>query len=245
MQPFPNPMIIGHRGAAGEAPENTISSFLLAAQQGAHAIELDVNLTCDGEIVVIHDETLERTTSGKGHVNELTLKEIKQYDAGLWFHERFEGETVPTLEEVFERVSSDLIVNIELKGKSEKLEIRLAEILQLWDRVDTVFLSSFRHKKLAKIKRLIPEIRIGLGYRADVVNHLAFAQTFGQELYSLHPHYKLIGLNDIQYAVQNALHVYPYTVNETEDMLMLLKAGASGLITDYPGRMHALLQRWA
>jgi len=109
MQPYPNPLIIGHRGAAGEAPENTLASFLLAVQQGAHAVELDIDLTKDGEIIVIHDDTLDRTTTGKGFISELTLKEIKQYDAGIWYDERFEGEKVPTLEEVFDKLPASTI----------------------------------------------------------------------------------------------------------------------------------------
>lgn len=244
MLDFPNPMIIGHRGAAGEAPENTIASFLLAVQRGAHAVELDVNLSKDGEIIVFHDETLDRTTTGKGYIHELTWNEIKKYDAGIWFHERFEGETVPSLEEVFSKLPASTIINIELKGVSEQLETRLAELLLRWNRVETVFLSSFRHKKLATMKRLIPEIRVGVGYTADVMNHIEFANLFGKGLFSLHPHHKLISKDEIRQSVQHGLRVYPYTVNDPEDMEALLKAGASGLITDFPGRMHTVLQQW-
>jgi len=130
-----------------------------------------------------------------------------------------------------------------VKGNAEQLEERLANLLVRWNRVESVFLSSFRHKKLAKMKQLLPEIRVGLGYTADVVDHIEFAKLFGNGLYSLHPHYQLIGLNEIRQAVDYGLHVYPYTVNEIADMQILLQAGASGIITDYPGRMHQLLQQ--
>ncbi len=244
MLEFPNPMIIGHRGAAGEAPENTIASFLLAVEQGAHAIELDAVLSKDGELIVFHDDTLDRTTTGKGVITDLTWKEIQQVDAGLWFHERFEGERVPSLEEVFAKLPASTIINIELKGMAEQLEERLVDLLVRWDRVESVFLSSFQHKKLAKMKRLIPEIRVGVGYTADVVDHIAFAKLFGDGLFSLHPHHQLIGLDEIRQAVQAGIRVYPYTVNKPDVMQSLLQAGASGLITDFPGRMHTLLQRF-
>ena len=243
MREWPNPMIIGHRGTAGEAPENTMASFLMAVEQGAHAVELDVCLSKDGELMVIHDDTLDRTTNGEGIVAELTAKEIRQYDAGLWFHERFEGEKVPLLEEVFDRLPSDFLINVELKGGQDRLEERLAELLVRRNRVETVFLSSFHHKKLANMKRLIPEIRVGLGYAANVVDHIAFADLFGPGLFSLHPKHGLIGLNEIGQAVERGTHVYPWTVNEPEMMRMLLHANVSGLITDFPGRAHASLQQ--
>ncbi|TBL79591.1 glycerophosphodiester phosphodiesterase [Paenibacillus thalictri] len=238
------PMIIGHRGAAGEAPENTLASFLLAVRQGAHAIELDVQLSKDGELVVIHDDTIDRTTNGKGAVAELTLEELKRYDAGLWYGEQFAGETIPTLAEVFERMPAECVVNVEIKGEMNgELERKLAELLYGSGRMETVLVSSFKHKSLKTLKLIAPEVRVGLGYTGDVIDHIAFAEAFGAEVFSLHPHHKLIGLHEIGLAVSKGIRVYPYTVNGEEDMRKLLQAGASGLITDYPGRMRAVLEQ--
>lgn len=242
MSIFPKPLIIGHRGAAGHAPENTMSSFWMAREYGAQAIELDTTLSRDGELVVIHDNTIDRTTDGKGVVSEMTVKELKQFDAGRWFHPRFEGERIPTLEEVLLQLPEDFIINIEIKGSDGELEERLAKLLVQCDRVETVFISSFRHKSLHYLKRLMPEIKVGLGYTADVVDHIVFAQSFSLPLYSLHPHHALIGLHEIKAAVEQRIEVYPYTVNEPERMETLIAAGASGIITDYPDRMSALLK---
>jgi len=242
MSTFPKPLIIGHRGAAGHAPENTMASFWLAYEFGAHAIELDTTLSADGELVVIHDDTIDRTTDGRGFVDEMTVKELKQYDAGRWYHPRFEGERIPTLEEVLLQLPESFIINIEIKGSSGKLEERLAKLLVQCNRVETVFISSFRHKSLRYLKQLLPEIKVGLGYTADVVDHIAFANNFTPSLYSLHPHHALIGLHEIQEAVDQGIEVYPYTVNDPEKMKTLIEAGASGIITDYPDRMSQLLK---
>lgn len=243
MSTFPKPLIIGHRGAAGHAPENTMASFWLAHEFGAHAVELDTTLSKDGELVVIHDDTLDRTTDGKGAVSEMTVKELKQYDAGRWYHPRFEGERIPTLEEVLLQLPEHFIVDIEIKGSSDgKLEERLAQLLVQCNRVETVFVCSFRHKSLHYLKRLLPEVKVGLGYTADVVDHIVFANNFTLPLYSLHPHHALIGLHEIRAAVEQNIEVYPYTVNDPETMKALIAAGASGIITDYPDRMHELLK---
>ncbi|XID93505.1 glycerophosphodiester phosphodiesterase [Paenibacillaceae bacterium WGS1546] len=242
MSAFPKPLIIGHRGARGHAPENTMASFWLAHEYGAHAIELDTTLSGDGELVVIHDDTIDRTTDGKGAVGEMTVNELKQFDAGRWYHPRFEGERIPTLEEVLAQLPENFIINIEIKGSSGKLEERLAKLLVQYNRVETVFISSFRHKSLFYLKQLLPEIKVGLGYTADVVDHIAFARNFKLSLYSLHPHHALIGLHEIAEAVAQQIEVYPYTVNSPEKMKTLIEAGASGIITDYPDRMSHLLK---
>jgi glycerophosphoryl diester phosphodiesterase len=242
MNLFPKPMIIGHRGSAGGAPENTMASFWLAIEQGAHAVELDTTLSKDGELVVIHDDSIERTTDGRGFVHELTVQELQQFDAGRWFHERYEGVRIPTLEEVLVQLPPQFIINIEIKGSDGELETRLAQLLNRCNRVETVFISSFRHKSLRYLKQLIPEIRVGLGYTADVVDHLAFARAFQPPVYSLHPHYKLISLREITAAVEQGIEVYPYTVNDPEAMRTLIDAGVSGIITDYPDRMNQLLK---
>lgn len=111
-------MVIAHRGFSGQAPENTLASFQKAVELGSDMIELDVRFSKDGQVVVIHDDTIDRTTNGRGKVADYTLKELKQFDAGSWFAPQFSGERIPTLKEVLELVKGKVLVNIEIKDES-------------------------------------------------------------------------------------------------------------------------------
>ncbi|MFN2146831.1 MAG: glycerophosphodiester phosphodiesterase, partial [Anaerolineales bacterium] len=116
------PLVIAHRGASAFAPENTLSAFTLAVKQGADAIELDAKLTADGRVVVYHDLTLDRTTSGKGKLAEKSLAELKRLDAGSFMGQEFRGERIPTLDEVFETVGDTLLINVELTNYGSVLD---------------------------------------------------------------------------------------------------------------------------
>ena len=151
------PVIFAHRGASGEAPENTLAAFKLGLAQGCDAFELDVHLSKDGQIVVIHDGTIDRTTDGLGAVNEMTVEELKAFDAGSWFDEKYRGERIPLLEEVFDITPGHIIINIEIKGSyNGQLEPALIDLLKKRDRLDTVVISSFDWKSLRYIKELEP-----------------------------------------------------------------------------------------
>lgn len=236
------PLVIAHRGAAGEAPENTLGSFRLALEQGADAIELDVHLSRDGELIVCHDHTIDRTTTGSGAIRELTVSELKRADAGVKFAAAFEAERLPLLEEVFALVPPHVMINVENKDFADDgVAHKLYELLKRTDRIDGVVVSSFNHKSLARLKRLAPEVRVGLLYASDHVNHRRMAEAAGMPVYSLHPHYHGIDAEDIADAAANGIRVYPWTVNGEKDMKRLIAAGASGIITDYPGRLKRLL----
>ncbi|MEW5822068.1 MAG: glycerophosphodiester phosphodiesterase family protein, partial [Cyanobacteriota bacterium] len=114
-----NPLIIAHRGFSAQAPENTIAAFDAAIKSGVPFIELDVTLTKDGELIIIHDDTLDRTTNGKGLVSEFTLEELKKLDAGEWFCREFKGEQLPTLSEVLDRYGNKIAINIEIKSQND------------------------------------------------------------------------------------------------------------------------------
>ena len=120
MQTWPRPLIFAHRGASAHAPENTLSAFELALEQGAHGIELDVKLTADGEVVVFHDPTIDRTTGGQGRISQLTLAALRELDAGSSFSEKFSGEKIPTLAEVFETIGRRAFINVELTNYSTR-----------------------------------------------------------------------------------------------------------------------------
>lgn len=159
------PVIIAHRGASGEAPENTLAAFRLAIAQGADMIELDLHQSKDGALVVCHDLKLYRTARVKKTINQLTLKELKRLEVGGWFHPRFSGEAIPTLEEVLKLAVNRILLNIEIKQGSPfypGIEERLVELLESFQIIDSVLVSSFDEKALAKTHTLNPRIPIGL-----------------------------------------------------------------------------------
>ncbi|GKS11576.1 glycerophosphoryl diester phosphodiesterase [Paenibacillus chitinolyticus] len=236
------PMIIAHRGAKGMSPENTLGAFKLGLEQGCEGIELDVHLSADGELVVIHDHTLDRTTDRQGAIAEKTLAEIKEADAGSWYSEAYKGEKVPTLAEVFDLVPASVMINIEIKAPGNGMEQKLADFLSERGRIDNVVTSSFDHKSVRRLKLIEPKAKIGLLYANNLLDPTAYARSFDVEVYSLHPHFRAIDAEDVAKAVENGLKVYPYTANEVHDFKELNEKGVSGIITDFPGRLKEWLQ---
>lgn len=235
-------MIIAHRGAKGMSPENTLGAFKLGLEQGCEGIELDVHLSADGELIVIHDHTLDRTTDRKGAIAEKTLAEIKEADAGSWYSEAYKGEKVPTLAEVFDLVPASVMINIEIKAPGNGMEQKLADFLSERGRIDNVVTSSFDHKSVRRLKLIEPKAKIGLLYANNLLDPTAYARSFDVEVYSLHPHFRAIDAEDVAKAVENGLKVYPYTANEVHDFKELNEKGVSGIITDFPGRLKEWLQ---
>ncbi|TVY09726.1 glycerophosphodiester phosphodiesterase [Paenibacillus cremeus] len=237
-----SPLIIAHRGAAGEAPENTLAAFQLAVEQGCHAIELDVHLSKDGEVIVCHDATVNRTTDGIGTIHDMTVEQLKTLDAGRWFDEKYEGERLPLLSEVFDLVPRHIMINVEIKGSyNRQLEPALIRLMQEYNRVDTVVISSFDHKSLLFAKLIEPMAKIGLLYDVNAVRHAALADLLGTNVYSLHPNFKRIDKAEVQDAISQGLQVYPYTLNDEKRMKQAIEYGVSGIITDFPARLRALL----
>ncbi|MCM3781635.1 glycerophosphodiester phosphodiesterase [Neobacillus mesonae] len=236
------PKIIAHRGAAGEAPENTLASFELGLEQGCDAFELDIHLSKDGEIVVIHDYTIDRTTDGTGAVQDLTLDELRKWDAGSWFDAKYTGQRIPTLREVFELAPKDLIINVEIKGGLDAgIEQKLVSLMREYDRIETVVVSSFHFDSLQRLQDLNSSIKLGLLYHQDFQHHEHLPAAVGVDTYSLHPYFKQLTTSKLAAALENGLQVYPWTVNEAEDMKRMIELGSSGIITDYPGRLKQVL----
>ncbi|NOU65890.1 glycerophosphodiester phosphodiesterase [Paenibacillus sp. LMG 31461] len=236
------PIVIGHRGAAGEAPENTLGSFALALKQGAEGIELDVHLTKDGKIAVCHDPTLDRTTNGSGLICEKSWSEIEFLDAGSWFSEAYAGERIPLLSEVFELVPKGMLINVEVKNAYEgRMEKALLAFLHEVKRFDDVVVSSFDHKVIQGLKRAEPELKVGLLFGANFIEPVAYAKLLEVEVYSLHPHHRSFDQADMSLARTDGLAVYPYTVNEISDYQRMIIAGVTGIITDFPGRLKTYL----
>ncbi|SDD92227.1 glycerophosphoryl diester phosphodiesterase [Paenibacillus sp. UNCCL117] len=239
------PLIIGHRGAAGEAPENTLASFRLALEQGADALELDIHETADGQLIVCHDHTVDRTTDRSGSIRELTLAQLGGLDAGSWFSEQFAGERLPLLADVFAATPPRIMVNVEVKcSYSPRLSEELRRLLKEFDRQDTVVVSAFSHKTLQRLKQDMPSLKVGLLYVGGFVNHAKLAELSGMEVYSLHPHVLSMDAEDVAQAVSRGLQVYPYTVNDREHLIQAVAAGFTGIITDYPGRLKDVLEQF-
>ncbi|SFE56308.1 glycerophosphoryl diester phosphodiesterase [Paenibacillus catalpae] len=239
-----SPIVIGHRGAAGEAPENTLASFRLAAEQGSHMVELDIHLSMDGKLIVCHDDTLDRTTDCSGAIRSLHSDVIREADAGSWFSPAFAGERVPFLEEVYDLLPEDVEINVEVKDSAGALldEI-LLDYLRAENRLERTIVSSFDHKLLLRLKQAEPELRIGLLYAADLIHHASYAALLETEVWSLHPHHGLIGAQDAEDAVAAGLHIYPYTSNHPAEWDRLVSIGVTGIITDFPGRLKEYLGR--
>lgn len=154
-------LVIAHRGASGRAPENTLASFEQAIAIGVDGIELDVHLTRDGQLVIIHDQNLARTTDGQGLVHEHTLAELKALDAGSWFGPAFAGERIPTLEEVLVRVAGRVPLQVEIKGRTEGVTEATIAALRAHGLLDTTLMTSFHLDLLPLVRALAPRVRIG------------------------------------------------------------------------------------
>jgi glycerophosphoryl diester phosphodiesterase len=235
---FPLPTIFAHRGASMFAPENTISAFELAVSQNADAIELDAKCSADGKVVVFHDQTVNRTTDGDGKVGELSLSELKELDAGSWFHTDFAGEQIPTLGEVFEAVGQKILINIELTNYAspwDELPNKVVDLVFRHGLQNRVIFSSFNPIALQKTRSLAPDILAGLlalpGYKG------VWARTWLNRFiphHALHPEVSDTTLNLIQKQHKAGKRVNVWTVNSEEKIRQLLKWGIDGIITDDP-----------
>jgi glycerophosphoryl diester phosphodiesterase len=233
-----SPIIFGHRGASAHAPENTLAAFELAIQQGADAIELDAKFTADGQVVVIHDQTVDRTTNGHGLVRNLSLAQLLKLDAGSHFDIAFSGEPIPTLDEVFKAVGTKTYINVELTNYAspfDQLPIKVAQLVKQFGVATRVMFSSFNPFALLRIHRCLPEIPIGL--LATPGPSGAWARSvFGRIVpyQSLHPEITDISHHLIDRVHRRGKRLYVYTVNRPEDMIHLFSMDVDGIFTDEP-----------
>lgn len=228
--------IFAHRGASGYAPENTLEAFRLAMEQGADGIELDVHLTKDGEVVVIHDETLDRTSNGHGNVRDYTLEELKKFS----FHnhmEKYQGVQIPTLKEVLNLVKNSCMkVNIELKTGIywyEGIEEKTMDIVKTMGMEDRVIYSSFNHYSIQKVLEQNSDAETAYLFSDVPLNMEKYAKDTGVK--GLHPAvYHLKMADFLETYMKSGLKVRVWTVNNKEDMKMFIDAGVDAIITNYP-----------
>ena len=222
---------IGHRGARAHVAENTLASFQYALNVGVNGLELDVHVCSTGELVVIHDFTVDRTTNGVGEVNKMTLAELKAL--------KVEGEyTIPTLEEVLELVGKKCFLNIEMKGRhtavavSQLMEKYVAEKGYTYD---DFIVSSFQREELMIMHDISPNIHLGVLTQASVTQAWEWAQEFAAK--AIHPHYTLLTESNVKKAKQAGYKVYTWTVNEPEDIARMKLYEVDGIMSDYPERL--------
>ncbi len=236
-------LIIAHRGSAGTHPENTMEAFYEAERVKADGIELDVQLTRDGEIVVIHDETVDRTTNGKGFVKDYTFKDIQKLQANYKYKSKlFKKNRVPSLREVFQWMKgNELLCNIELKNSIMDypgMEEKVIELIREFGFQDRIIISSFNHYSIVACYRLEPEVEIAPLYSSGLFMPWIYAQSLRAG--GIHPKLKAVRDDIIIEAMNNGIAVRPYTVNKVEQMTRLLNLGCSAFVTDFPEKAWKL-----
>jgi glycerophosphoryl diester phosphodiesterase len=256
---------IAHRGASGGSPENTLAAFAAAIEAGAQMCELDVQLTRDGAVVVMHDDTVDRTTDGRGAVCAMTLDELKRLDAGVRFGAQFKGERIPTLAEVFALTDGRCGLNIEIKAASttparvegisrkglgtegaganpvsgqSAICALVCEQILAHRALATAMVSSFDWAALAIVRHLEPRVRIGLlssKWPARLVG-----AAFEMRADAINPRSDIVTEDLCIAAHQRNLSVYAWTVDEPAEMRRLIAYGVDGIMTNYPERLREL-----
>ncbi len=253
------PLVFAHRGGKGIAPENTLTAFQKSFDLGVDVLELDIHATKDGELVVIHDKTVDRTTNGKGLVADKTLAEIKGLDAGFnWTNDDgktfpFRGQNVkiPTLREVFEAFPN-AIINIEPKYEKPSPVKPLCDLITEFNRTDKVIVGSFRDDVLEDLRQnckgvatsaspseatgFLARYKVGLNDNyTPKMSALQIPQRIGS--------FEIVTADYLKAAHAQNLQVHVWTINKTEDMQKLIDLGVDGIMTDYPDRLLELLRK--
>jgi glycerophosphoryl diester phosphodiesterase len=233
---------IAHRGASALAPENTMSGFETALELGADALELDLHLTRDNEIVVIHDYTLDRTTDGSGPVHERSLEELKRLDAGRWFGPAFAGERIPTLSEVLDRFVGKVPLALEVKAGSTffpGIEEKVVSALRERAAIDQAAVASFDHYALRRLKEIEPTIRTAALLVGRPVSLSALAGPAKADGLALEASF--VTKTEVEACRAAGLQLVVWVVNDPAQMRHFIKLGVDGIITDRPDLLRLAL----
>jgi glycerophosphoryl diester phosphodiesterase len=238
LEPHTHPLIVGHRGASAHAPENTLAAFRLACEQGADGIELDVKLCASGEVVVMHDPTIDRTTSGSGKVHECAFSLLQSVDAGR-------GEPVPSLDQVFEEVGRDLLINVEVTNyttQNDGLEAAVAAVVQRHGIAARILFSSFSPFSLRRLSMLAPHVPRAILYSPDLplpLRRVWAAPLIRHEF--RHPEYTMVTHECVQSLARRGVRVNTWTVDDPAEMRRVADCGVAGIIGDSPQTMRQVL----
>ncbi len=230
-------LVFAHRGDSLHAPQNTLAAFALAAEHGAQGIELDVQLSSDGRLVVIHDETVDATTDGQGEVAKMTLAQLKQLDAGGWFSREFAGERIPTLDEVFAVVGDKLLINVEIKASAPGIESAVADCIHRHAMDSRILVSSFDRAVLSRCRGVMT---LPLAY---LHGSPEIATIDDMPTEALHPWHELVDAGYMRRAREMGCHVNTWTVNDPARACELKLLGVNAIITDDPAAILAALRQ--
>ncbi len=233
----------GHRGASGHAPENTLAAIRLAMAMGAQMVEIDVQQTADDQLVLLHDDSLRRTTNGNGLLWQKKLVELQGLDAGGWFDAKFAGEPLPTLEQTIALVRGKIKLNIEVKlhGHERNIAKLVVEVIRREGFATECLITSFGHAVADEIKQLAPELRVGYIFGPREFREAVF--TAPVEVLSAH--YSLVNAEFMRKARATGKAVHVWTVNDKDLMTRLIDLGVEAIITNYPDRLAEVLQTTA
>jgi glycerophosphoryl diester phosphodiesterase len=233
-------MVIAHRGASSYAPENTLAAFDLALEMGVRHIELDVDLTSDGHIVVIHDHTVDRTTNGSGPVTSHALEALRGFDAGSWFGAQFAGERIPTFDGVLARYKGRIHIHTEIKGHSPSLSQRTADLIRKHGMEGEVTITSFQDVRLEEMRAYAPEFP--RGWLVREVTDAIIAKAHGMGLTQLCPRASAVTPELIRRLHAEGFVVRAWDVKTEELMQQVVEAGADGMTVNFPDKLIAYLK---
>jgi len=236
MRPTGAPVLrVGHRGARGHAPENTMASFAKGLELGVDVIETDVHLSRDGEVIVIHDDEVDRTTNGHGYVKDMTLAELKQLDAGAWYDAKFAGERIPTLDELIRWAYDRVPLAIEIKNGPfyyPGIAGKIVQLLRDHGMLRQAILISFDHMVLREARMLAPEVTTGLLYVGRLVDPVGAARAAGAA--ALHPAWQFVTPDVVETAHAGGLAISTWCPNDLPTIKILAQMGVDSIGTDYP-----------
>ncbi|MDF2066780.1 glycerophosphodiester phosphodiesterase family protein [Bacillus sp. Cr_A10] len=231
---------VAHRGATGYAPENTIAAFDLAVDMKADYIEIDVQRSKDGKLVLIHDTTVDRTTDGTGKVGDLTFEQLRSLDAGSWKGEQFVGEPIPTFEEILDLYHGKIGILIELKAPElyPGIEEQVAEVLKERNldkpQNEKIIIQSFNFESVKRVDQLLPQVPVGVltSNRADTT--LEALQEFSTYADWFNPSYGIVTEELVNQVHSQGMQIGSWTVRSQEAADFLLEMGVDAIISDYP-----------
>ncbi len=232
-------LIIAHRGASSYAPENTMAAFDLALQMEASHLELDVHLTRDDHLVVIHDATVDRTTNGTGPVADQTLTVLQTLDAGAWFGEAFAGARIPTLADVLTRYQGRAHLHIELKGHTAHLPQRTVDLVRAHGMAQHVTFTSFQHPHLRTMRAYAPELPTG--WLVGEISEAVIAQAHALGCTQLCPRAPLVTPEIVQRLHAERFRVRAWGVANEALMRQVVEAGADGMTVNFPDKLLAYM----
>lgn len=237
-------LVMGHRGALGHAPENTMASFQKGLDLGSDLIELDVHMSRDGALVVMHDGDVSRTTDGSGHLKDLSLEEIKRLDAGSWFDARFGGERVPTLSEVLEWAGARVPLIVEIKGDprpADGIEKAVVDELRKHRFLDRAMVISFHHDTVRRAKDLEPSLATGILYTGRLADTIGAARAARAD--SVRPSWSYWSADLVNEVHKAGMSGSTWVANDEELAAYLIGMGIDSIGCDYPDRLRSYVDR--